>query len=543
MKAAPDRARGAAQAVTAPRRPARRDPPLGMLALQGKLGNAGVARLVQRARAGPPAAGGPRLLARFAGPEHEALGNTLHTNIDLGHGVTLTWGQVLAIAGDEIGTIEELLGDPATEAGRHRIGASLLNAELTTPLPPALKPTPAELDAHHDEFLRLAFENADHFPDSGRAVGAWAKHHAAAISDALAAGFGNNPRGMNTAYAREAFGQHFLTDCYSGGHIRTPRAQIIDWYLKWGEQHADALIDGLANQLVAALVLEASPQTALPDAVVRWRIGNRVRPAIEGALQAAFGGRPKFRRLLGLGVGGAISGAIHDTEGAAGVLVASDDHPEPWRAYGDGKLNRSPASFEQAAKAVAAAKADVDRANLIGAEEGASVLGGSELDSFNASLRSVMRARAELGPPYRAVARFIPRPVEERGGSPAGKNAPLAEWHWGQLSWKFVDVLNDYIRSAVGSKLRDGLANSKDVRDVEEDSGITVHPRRALEQIVRDFTVRPVETVGGLIGQPGYAPSPTPAGAKTPPIAPPEPGEEPVPDPSVPWPYGTPLPY
>jgi hypothetical protein len=483
------------------------------------------------------------LLQRLAGPEHEALGNTLHTSVDLGGGVTLTWGQILAIAGDEIGTIEELLGAPATQAGRHKIGASLLHAELTTPLPAALKPTQAEIEAHDTEFVALAFENADHFPDSGRALGAWSRHHAEAIRDAVAAGFANDPHGINRAYAREAFGQHFLTDCYSGGHIRTPRGQIIDWYLKWGNDHADALVTGLADSLIAALVREASPQTSIPDFVLRRRIGNRVRPAIDGAINAAFGGMPKFRRLLGLGVGGAISGAIHDTEGAAGVLVASDDHPAPWRAYGDGKLTRSPISFQQAAKAVAAAKDDVDRAYLIGEQEGAAALGGSALDSFNASLRAVMRTRTELGPPFRSVTPFVPRPVEERGGSQSGSNVPLAEWHWGQLSWKFVDVLNDYIRAAVGSKLRDGLAKAKEVHDVEEDSGITVHPRRALEEIVRDFTLRPVELVGGLIGQPGYAPSPTPPGAKTPPIAPPEPGEDPIPDPSVPWPYGTPLPY
>ena len=322
-----------------------------MLALQGKLGNAGVARLLNRARGAPAArAGGGRMLQRFAGPEHESLGNTLHTNIDLGHGVTLTWGQVLAIAGDEIGTIEELLDDPATEEGRHRIGASLLNAELTGPLPPALKPTQAQIEAHRTEFERLAFENADHFPDSGRAIGAWSRHHAAAITDAISAGFGNSPHGINRAYAREAFGQHFLTDCYSGGHIRTPRGQIIDWYLNWGNQHADALVDGLSDALIAELVREASPQTAIPDAVLRWRIGNRVRPAITGAITSGFGAMAKFRRLLGLGVGGAISGAIHDTEGAAGVLVGSDDHPEAWRAYGDGKLTRSPISFQQAAR-------------------------------------------------------------------------------------------------------------------------------------------------------------------------------------------------
>jgi hypothetical protein len=111
------------------------------------------------------------------------------------------------------------------------------------------------------------------------------------------------------------------------------------------------------------------------------------------------------------------------------------------------------------------------------------------------------------------------------------------------LGGSFLEALDDYIRNVVGTTLRDGVAKSKDVKDEISDDGVVVHPRRALDDLVREFMAFPIETVAGLIGQPAAEPSPTPPGSKTPPIAPPEEGEEPVPDPSVPWPYGTPLPY
>jgi hypothetical protein len=69
----------------------------------------------------------------------------------------------------------------------------------------------------------------------------------------------------------------------------------------------------------------------------------------------------------------------------------------------------SPVSFDQAAKAVASAKADVDLAYRIGAEE-------------------------------------APR----RPSTPTRSTAEL----------EFVDVLSEYIRNAVGSKLYDGVSNA-----------------------------------------------------------------------------------
>jgi hypothetical protein len=105
-------------------------------------------------------------------------------------------------------------------------------------------------------------------------------------------------------------------------------------------------VAGIKQRLIDDLLREASPQTSVPDFKIRSDIADDVGPRIDAAIDSKAGGMANFRRMLGLGIAGAISGTIHDSDGAAGVEVASDDHPEPWLAYGDGKLKRSPTSFE-----------------------------------------------------------------------------------------------------------------------------------------------------------------------------------------------------
>jgi hypothetical protein len=504
---------------------------LAALALQRAVGNAGMARLVRDGGRGRDARGSGaaavampvRALQRFVGSEHEELGNTLHTDIDLGHGITLTWGQVLAIAGDEIGTVGELLGDPDTEAGRHRLGASLLAAEVKGTVASSLQPSESEKTEHYNTYVLLALENADHFPDSGRAMAAWGRHHTKAMDLALGAGLAGNRHAMNVAYAWEAFGQHFLTDCYSGSHIRTPRAQIIDWYQAWAALIADKLIAGLKDQLVEALVREASPQTAAPDVYLRRRkIRPEVEPAIDDAIKNQAGGVAAFARWLGLGLAGAISGTIHDAEGAAGVEVASDDHPDSWLAYGDGKLKSSPVSFAQAAKAVAVAKAEVDRAYAIGVEEAKKAPRTGPPDKTLAAAKA--RVAAEIPTPPTSVAKFVPRPMAERKPGTEWAYKPVPEWHWGKMGWKFADAVDKYISAEVGGKLREKLA-SANIKEVIEASGVTVHPKRAVDDIVRYFQQFPLESVGGFIGEPATIPAASPPDSKGPVIPPPEPGE------------------
>lgn len=116
----------------------------GLLRVQRVLGNAAFARYLKSAQALDPSptsgfaprfpapppgvrvhGGGARLIARFVGSEHAELGDTTNATIDLGDGVELTWGQVVAIAGDEYGTVEELEAATRTPEGKAKLRAAL----------------------------------------------------------------------------------------------------------------------------------------------------------------------------------------------------------------------------------------------------------------------------------------------------------------------------------------------------------------------------------------------------------------------------------
>lgn len=336
-----------------------------VLALQRGAGNTAVSRLLA---ALPP----QRSLQRFAGHEHQTLGDAAGTDIDLGNGVVLTWGQVVAIAGDEYGSVDQLRQDAATPDGKRRIRAALESAHVLTPatarsLP---EPSPAEREAHQTTFMALALQNVSHFAEGGDAISTWQSHHAEALSTALHGGLSGDPGSLQRAYLTEAFGEHFLTDAFSGGHIRTPRRDISEWYTtNFAPRVVDRFIATLQQQLIERLVAEANPQTNWPEFVVRRHIRGIVEPAVAGALAAIPGGRAEMIRWFGLAIAGAVSGGIHDMEGDRGVMVYSEDHPEPWRAYGDNRLSQSPVSEQQAKAAVVAGKADVNQAYLIGERE------------------------------------------------------------------------------------------------------------------------------------------------------------------------------
>lgn len=334
-----------------------------VIQMQQSAGNASVSRYLH-----PPT---QSTLARFVGSEHEALGNTTGASIDLGNGVVLTWGEVVALAGDEYGSLADLLADTRDDAGKARLRAALEHDRIPGAIAATLpEPTAAQRADHEAKYIQLAMHNVDHFPDHSAALNAWGNHHAAAVELAVQAGLSNDPSGMNLAYANEAFGEHYLTDCYSGGHIRTPRTAIVNFYTVFGDHITSTMVDSLRTRLIEALVTEASPQTSVPDFWLRHKIRGHVEPGIENAI-TNLGGMSKLAEYVGLGIGGAISGAMHDEEGRNGVQVASDDHPEQWTAYGDGDLNKSPVSREQATRAISEAKAQVDEAFAIGEGEGA----------------------------------------------------------------------------------------------------------------------------------------------------------------------------
>lgn len=78
----------------------------------------------------------------------------------------------------------------------------------------------------HGRYMALLLTNWDHF---GR--NAWTAHragHAAALAQAIEARRTQKPEDLELAFAMNAFADHYLSDLFSGGHIRTPRRHLSE---------------------------------------------------------------------------------------------------------------------------------------------------------------------------------------------------------------------------------------------------------------------------------------------------------------------------
>jgi outer membrane protein OmpA-like peptidoglycan-associated protein len=321
---------------------------------------------------------GAHQLQRFVGTEHENLGNTTGIRqIDLGNGVILSWGQIVAIAGDYYENVEKLMDDASTLPGRARIRAAL---EHYSSPDVGLTNLPAATDVARGEnetsYALLALKNIPHFSIGGTARETWRGYHERAIATAIHAGLNNDTTGLNRALIREAFGQHFLTDAFSAGHIRTPRREIDEWYVNtFAPRIFDHLIEYIRERFVVGLTAQIAPHTPwyLLDRFVRRRVRDRLDSKMRSGLDRVPGGRAGAIEWLGHAIGGAVAGAIHDIEGRKGLNVRSRQHPTPYRAYGDTALRDRPGETriqaDQARQAVLVAKEDIDQAFNIGQGE------------------------------------------------------------------------------------------------------------------------------------------------------------------------------
>ncbi|MEV6488291.1 DUF4157 domain-containing protein [Actinoplanes sp. NPDC051633] len=344
---------------------------------------------------------GPRMVQRFSGFEHESLGDSTNEAIDLGNGITLTWGQVVAIAGDEVGDVGTLQEMVRTDAGRRQLRAALEHASLRKPITSALPaPTKDETDAQKEIYVKLAMENVRHFAAGGDALTTWRSHHSQALQAALTAGLTGNDAEFQRAQLLEAFGQHFLTDMFSGGHVRTPRADIMAFHAGIAPPMAAALIAKLRERIEGFLVaqimmqigmavgppsMQAPPMPGMPSMrgqLSQDKAREKVKATVDGKVAGALkkiGGMAGLEKAFGLALAGAVSGALHDRDGREGVTVASEDHPEPWLALGDSKLDAGvgpppagsarSASRDQAEKAVLAAREQLLAARAAGQSE------------------------------------------------------------------------------------------------------------------------------------------------------------------------------
>ncbi|MET0415083.1 MAG: DUF4157 domain-containing protein [Actinoplanes sp.] len=346
----------------------------------------------------PAATPSMHTVQRFSGFEHESLGDATGAVIDLGDGITLSWGQVVAIAGDEVGSVEDLQTMVRTPGGRRQLRAALEHAELRKPITSALPPAGKdERDKQTSTYIGLAMKNVSHFAGGGTALQTWRSHHARALQSALTAGLSGNAAEFENAQLVEAFGQHFLTDMFSGGHIRTPRAEVLAFHAGLAPAMATAFIANvrtrLENYLVSQIMLQigtgfgppgmqAPPGMGVPSIrgpLAQNKAREEVKEAVDKELNdglAKIGGMPGLVEKFGQAMAGAVSGPLHDRDGDRGVMVASEDHPVPWLAKGDSKLDEGPgpmvggsASRDQAEKAVRAGREQLLAARAAGQRE------------------------------------------------------------------------------------------------------------------------------------------------------------------------------
>lgn len=327
----------------------------------------------------------PRI-RRFAASEHKELGDVTGQDVDLGNGVVLSWGEVVALAGDHFGSLDDLRDAASTEAGKRQIRAALEHAGIAGPHSAAATlpaPTAADAAVANERYIRLAAVNVSHFGAGGTALASYRRYHSEAIEKAIAAGLLDteiSASDLQDAYASEAFGQHFLTDLFSAGHVRVPRAEILEWYSAFAPTIVDRLIRSLRERLVDELYAQAARQSR-GARIFEGRARSKIRANLQSKIDkglAELGGREVMVSYLGMALAGIVSGMLHDQEGERGVNVSSGHRPEGWRTVGDDRLDESPETREEAEMAVRAGLADVQQAYQLAAAERANRFEGED---------------------------------------------------------------------------------------------------------------------------------------------------------------------
>lgn len=330
----------------------------------------------------------PPTVQRWSSSEHVRLGDVIDRPIPVGGGVSLSYGQIVALAGDEFGTLEDLMDATKSETGRAMIRAHLERAKIAGTAG-ALLPAPStgpdgQVSKASTEYITLAMNNTPHFAGGGTAVRTWLEKHAEAVDLALQSGFFQDEALLDRAFFTEAFGDHFLTDAFSSGHIRVPRQEIEAYYSQeFAPAVFDHVLDHLRDRLIDEVYDQVEQQTALNE--VAWVGGGllgglgaralfrrQIRAAINERLNAGFtagDGRAEMVRQFGQLLAGVVCGAMHDEENRNGLQVVSDMDATPWTAYGDSDLDRNPQHREYAMEAVRTAVADLERARDIGVQE------------------------------------------------------------------------------------------------------------------------------------------------------------------------------
>jgi hypothetical protein len=415
---------------------------------------------------------------QFTGIEHKTIGDAGSGGAKsiLMYGAPprqLTFGDVVALSGDYFGEYSEMTGLSATAAGRMQLAWArwdcLSGPGFSEPEPQVDAPT---RKAVQDRYYQLASVNYSHFSEpGGTAWATYTKWHGTAVAAAFEAGSRRDPQQWLLALTREAFADHYLTDSFSAGHVRTPRITIKEWYGRQFPGGSEPLVRYMSRHLYRTL----DAQGRLP-----WLLHileGRTRHVIEGKIRKLGG-----EALGTFTLGDIVSKALHDYDNAHGLAVVTDvdasgkAHPGGyvWMAIGDAHLATSkygPETRAMAVAAVAASIRDLQRVRDAGTRAG---------PGPHSSGRAAELVRLALGAPIFEARRYVPREKPGDARNPAivgarGTRAPL-EWRWGQLGPLAYQGVDTTVKGDIVAELTK-LSNSID--DSVSKFGMTVRGIRA----------------------------------------------------------------
>ena len=247
-----------------------------------------------------------------------------------------------------------------------------------------------------DRYLILAATNDDHFvapggvtheaaagaEPFGSAPAAYHRLHEAALEEACR--LGRIHGDVSQALAREAAAQHFLTDAFTAGHMRTPVAQIRRF---WRERYPTFWQD-LQGRVAA--------DTAATLRDVAWAIRLLPERFLHDTTLAAV--RSRTAPYPPLSVGDFLARLFHDWDNTHGLTVEGGDV-----VFGDGHVHEG----DTRRLAVAAARAGIDDvAVAFGLGEAGNRLTGDAL------YRAVRAATGAADGRFRPES-MIPRPAPD----------------------------------------------------------------------------------------------------------------------------------
>ncbi len=339
--------------------------------------------------------GPSKAIQRFAAHEHRDLGNAGSggASVELAPGYSVPFGDVVALAGDHFESMTQLRNFAANDKGGKESRAEIEYArawQLNHPNPMAFFDTEA-VDAQQKRYYKLAGRNQSHFlapneRDRGatpaemsgvgndraqiaaaRYVGSLPKnapaayrlYHIQAIFEAVDAakamqGGKSDGKGptLSTALATEAFACHFLTDSFSGGHVRTARQDL--------KSHWDPKVPMFSYNLIGLM------SDLIAEDLDRRPIGAGGTHFLAGQARNTI--TSKLAAKGTFTIGDLIAGALHDHDNAFGVHVKAggvDAH-----LVGDGKLDQGTVAgaqtFSLASRAVANAVGELQHAFSLG---------------------------------------------------------------------------------------------------------------------------------------------------------------------------------